>query len=119
MHEPVNNIGDAGAAALANMLSQGFYDEVKELFIPVMKNLVMMDLHSNRISDHGAKLLADALKENDTLTVLDLSRNYISDAGCQFFCDALQENSAIKVLNLIQNPISVRNGSFIYVLPIY
>ena len=49
--------------------------------------------------------LADALKENNTLTDLNLSANKISDEGAMVLAEALKENNTLSCINLGFNNI--------------
>jgi hypothetical protein len=43
--------------------------------------LLTLKLARNKVNDVGAWELAEALKENKTLTLLDLTRNSVEEAG--------------------------------------
>eukprot|EP00286_Rhodomonas_abbreviata_P027958 CAMPEP_0181306148 /NCGR_PEP_ID=MMETSP1101-20121128/10133_1 /TAXON_ID=46948 /ORGANISM="Rhodomonas abbreviata, Strain Caron Lab Isolate" /LENGTH=136 /DNA_ID=CAMNT_0023412161 /DNA_START=264 /DNA_END=671 /DNA_ORIENTATION=+ len=53
-------------------------------------NLTDLRLYGNKISDAGAKALAEALKHCPNLTTLHLQRNNISDAGAKALAEALK-----------------------------
>ena len=68
-------------------------------------SLTELDLSRNIIGDAGVAGLAEALKQNSSLKELDLSRNIIGDAGAAGLAEALRENSSTRA-NLFGNNIS-------------
>jgi Ran GTPase-activating protein (RanGAP) involved in mRNA processing and transport len=54
----------------------------------------------NLLGSTGAKILAEALKVNKTLTVVDLKCNHIQNEGAKAVAEALKVNSSIQHLNL-------------------
>jgi hypothetical protein len=73
-----NDIGDAGAASLADSLTRNH-------------SLAALTLGA-RIGDKGASALAAALKVNATLTVVNLAGNLVGDAGAAAIAGALRAN---------------------------
>ncbi|CAF1129205.1 unnamed protein product [Rotaria sordida] len=61
------------------------------------KTLTTLNLWGNEIKDAGAQHLADALRNNTTLTTLDLVDNQIGDAGAEHLADALANNEVIVI----------------------
>ena len=58
----------------------------------------------NYLGEEGAKLLADALSVNTTITELSLKGNELGDVGIKAICEALAERSCgIKSLDLGNN----------------
>eukprot|EP00756_Hemistasia_phaeocysticola_P000313 Hpha_TRINITY_DN10216_c0_g1::TRINITY_DN10216_c0_g1_i1::g.35066::m.35066 len=55
--------------------------------------------------DTSARLISDAISENDNLTSLDLSQNSVGAVGSRFLADALLRNTSLKVLDLSRNPV--------------
>lgn len=53
------------------------------------KTLIVLDLSSNRITDEGAKTLAEILRTNRKLTYLSLMNNMIGDEGATALLDTL------------------------------
>merc|ERR1712003_501997 len=53
----------------------------------------------------GAQEIADALRENSTLTTLDLSGNNVKDEGAVSLADALEVNKTLSTLSLSSNYI--------------
>ena len=87
-----NQIGDAGAQALATALEQN-------------TSLTELNLFDNQIGAAGAQALAKALQTNSSLRVLDLSRNQIGNEGAQALVTALQTKSSLSTLALFDNQI--------------
>ena len=69
-------------------------------------SLTELDLSSNHISDQGAADLAEALKQNMSLTELNLSANDISAQGAAALAEALKQNTSLTQLNLSQRYLS-------------
>ena len=87
-----NQIGDAGAIALADSLKG-------------ITNITKLDLHNNEIGEAGAKALAESLKDNPNITVLYLWGNKIGDAGAKALVEGLKDNPNITELSLGDNQI--------------
>jgi len=71
-----------------------------------LKKLV---LANNNIKDKGAKDIARALKDNDSLNYLDLSTNDLRDESAKHIADALLTNRSLQTLILAGNAIET-NG---------
>jgi hypothetical protein len=69
------------------------------------RNLKSFVLRYNNIDDAGARELAVALRQNNTLEILDLMSNDIGSIGASALADALVANDALKDLNLQYNSI--------------
>lgn len=67
------------------------------------KSLTKLDLSLCEIEDEGAIALARALEENKSLTKLDLSHCEIGDEGAKAIAEALEENSSLRELDLSCN----------------
>jgi len=67
--------------------------------------LVELNLMDNIIDDDGAKMIADALKINQSLEALGLSWNNIGDCGTKMIANALKFNQSLELLNLGGNKI--------------
>ena len=65
-----------------------------------------LSFHSGKISDEGAKALAEALKVNTTLQKLDLYYNRISAQGAEALAEAQKVNTALRRLRLEAKSIS-------------
>lgn len=59
--------------------------------LPASKTLAILKLSSNRITDEGAKHIAEMLRTNRQLAYLNLSDNTITDDGFIAILDVLQE----------------------------
>jgi Ran GTPase-activating protein (RanGAP) involved in mRNA processing and transport len=92
-----NEIGGAGAKALADMLK-------------VNKTITKLDLSGNKIGDDGVIAIAEALKENNTITTLHLLYNKIECAGAKALASMLQMNNTITVLYLSGNNIGIEGA---------
>eukprot|EP00984_Skeletonema_dohrnii_P008654 scaffold3211_cov91-Skeletonema_dohrnii-CCMP3373.AAC.7 len=67
--------------------------------------LTTLTLGWNGIDKEGAIALAEALKENTTLTALKLENNFIDNEGAIALAEALKENTTLTSLNLEYNEI--------------
>lgn len=85
-----NEIGDAGARALARYLAAAD------------SQLVRLSLANNRIGAAGGEALGHALHGNTVLQELDLRMNVLHD-GCAFICAGVTENRSLVTLNLAAN----------------
>jgi len=90
LHE--QNLGDAGAEAVAQMLKGN--PRLNRIF-----------LSENEIGDAGATALAEAIKENKTVTKIVLSGNEIGDAGAMALAEAIEENRTVRFFYLSENKI--------------
>ena len=68
----------------------------------------------NKIGPAGAALLADALKENATLTHLDLWENQIGAEGAACLAEALAVNRALQTLDLRDNSLYVKKCEWVF-----
>ncbi|CAK0846140.1 unnamed protein product, partial [Prorocentrum cordatum] len=116
------NIGDDGAARVAEVLQQGRKLEevrldlngISDAAIPQLArslrgcpSLKKLSLRGNAICDDGAAVLAAALAGGRcTARELDLSQNAIGDKGAAALGEALEGNAALKRLHLADNAIS-------------
>ncbi|KJE95511.1 hypothetical protein CAOG_05960 [Capsaspora owczarzaki ATCC 30864] len=87
-----NQIGDAGAQAMAEALK-------------VNTTLTELYLWYGQVGDAGAQAFAEAFKVNTTLTKLNLFKNQIGWAGAQAIFEALQVNTTLSSLDLEENMI--------------
>ena len=78
-----NNIGDEGAAALA----QGLRNNTA---------LTTLYLHDNDIGDDGAAALALTLRNNTALTTLKLQGNDIGATACTEVTNAAREGVSVR-----------------------
>ena len=83
-------------------------DEVAVALADALKennSLTSINLERNHIGDEGAVALADVLKENSSLASLDLSLHNIGDKVAKALADALKANSSLASINLDSNHI--------------
>ena len=92
-----NQLGDAGAKAIAAMLRTN-------------RSLTYLSLSSNKIGDAGAKATAAILRTNRSLTYLALggSRNNIGDAGKKALLDAVKGRKGFELGHIADAPPSLR-----------
>jgi Ran GTPase-activating protein (RanGAP) involved in mRNA processing and transport len=116
-----NELGPAGAAALARGLQQSSATmkrlSLSENFIGtegsnsmarilrVNKSLQELDLSVNGICSDGAAIMAKALTKNKTLRSINLRRNLISDKGALAFADNLVDMGGLRELKIDKNAI--------------
>ncbi|MFO1021448.1 MAG: hypothetical protein U0903_12240 [Planctomycetales bacterium] len=121
----VNRIGDSGACALAEMLSENqnllelglasngigpcgvalanalkTHQGLRSLELGFSRSTRALHCQGNCLGDEGAIALADALKQNRTLMHLDLSRNGMTASGLAALIAALQENQTLQSLRI-------------------
>lgn len=77
---------------------------------PVAIYMVDMDLRFNKITDVGAKALADLVSKAPRLLGLNLQGNSIKSEGAQYLAEALKECTNLQMLNLNGNKIKT-NGA--------
>ena len=107
MKEYVNEINDSlqnnaklQLLKLKNITSKG----VKPIF--EVKALQRLDLSNNNLSDDGAVIIGDSLKNNNTLLELNISHNDITNKGTKNITEVIQINTILKNLNLSHNILS-------------
>ena len=102
LHLVNNQIGDAGAAAIAEELKGN------------NTTLTTLSLYHNQIGNAGAKLLAEVLKTNNSLTSLNLEYNQIKDAiSNQIINDILEINKIIAASNAYDTASSEQRTTMI------
>lgn len=69
-----------------------------------------IDLRYNKITDHGAKALANLISKAPRLLGLNLQGNNIKSEGAQYLAEALKECTNLQMLNLNLNKIKT-NGA--------
>ncbi|CAF4596632.1 unnamed protein product [Rotaria socialis] len=106
-----------GAIYLANFMQQSKANLAKnqlhamgaQYMADALRNnvtLTTLNLYDNDIGNEGIKYIAEALVHNTTLVTLDLQVNDIDNTGAQVLIDALQQNKTMKLLMLYGNKIS-------------
>jgi Ran GTPase-activating protein (RanGAP) involved in mRNA processing and transport len=93
-----NNIDNAGAAALGDVLTSN-------------TTLTCLNLVMNKIGNEGAVALGDALTSNTTLTYLGLCVNNIGNEGAVALAEALKGNTSLTELRLDNNAIGEEGAS--------
>ncbi len=88
-----NQIGDRGAAALAQLPA-------------ALPALVEILLSRNSVGNDGCAALASGLACNDTLKTLNLNDNSIGDVGCEALGEMLKTNQGLTKLQLENNAIT-------------
>ena len=86
-----NKIGNAGASAIAKLLS-------------VNSNIAHVRLSGNNIGNEGAAELAQAIRSKPNVLSVDLSSNDIGPEGVLAFKDTLTANAEIASVDFSQNP---------------
>ena len=75
---------------------------------PIAKTSIkFLNLSRNGITKEGAKILADVLKNNNTIQTLDLSGNKLGVSGTKAIAISLQTNTSLQHLNLYSNKVDV------------
>lgn len=92
-----NQIGDAGAIALAKAL-------------PQVPELVTLKVWLNVIGDSGAAAIAEAVTHLPKLETIELDRNHIGDLGAAAIAEALRRVPKLKRLVLSCNQIGDDGG---------
>ena len=72
----------------------------------VNTTLQELNISSNKITDEGAKKLAEGIQVNTTLQELNISSNKITDEGAKGLGEAIQVNRTLQELNISKNWIS-------------
>ena len=88
-----NQIGDRGAAALAQLPAA----------LPALTEIL---LSRNNVGDEGCAALASGLVSNDTLRTLNLNDNSVGDGGCAALGEMLKANTGLTKLLLENNAIT-------------
>jgi hypothetical protein len=88
-----NQIGDHGAAALAQLPT-------------ALSSLAEILLSRNNVGDDGCAALASGLASNDTLKTLNLNDNSVGDGGCEALGEMLKTNTGLTKLLLENNAIT-------------
>ncbi|KAL0244937.1 hypothetical protein GEMRC1_009017 [Eukaryota sp. GEM-RC1] len=68
-------------------------------------NLITINLQKTSVSDNDAKLFAEVLETNYTLSIILLQSNSIGNEGALALAEALKVNSTVTEINLRGNPV--------------
>jgi cortexillin 1/2 len=90
LHLNNNKLGDAGAAAVATLLSSN-------------STITHVHLSGNGIGDAGVASLCQAISPDSLVVELDLSNNDLTSAGASHIQKLLQKNTTIVKINLSGN----------------
>ena len=126
-----NNIDDEGIEALVSSLSDGNqlrelnlsrnelvtikgWERVSNLLEIPCSNLEMLDVskNDNNIGNEGARIFANALKNNSTLNALNLKECYLSSGGWLSFLNLLCATSSINSTYLSNHTLQSFVGRF-------
>ena len=66
-------------------------------------SLQYLFLANNSLGTHGALMISEILKKNDSLIFLNINRNKISSEGIRELAEALQTNETLRALKLFWN----------------
>lgn len=66
-------------------------------------SLESLHIANNKVSDYGAKAIAQALAVNKKLIHLDMTYNQINDLGLTFFAQALSQNNTLMSFKIFGN----------------
>ena len=92
-----NELGDAGATALADALASGALGGCR---------LARLNLCDNDIGEAGATALAVMLRTNTSLLAMDVNRNRLGDAGAAALAGGLEGNTTLRTLSVRDNDIA-------------
>jgi len=98
-----NIIGQNGAEAIHEFLTHDHKPQIKTWYIA-----------GNEISSEGAKLIADALKDDVYCEALWLKRNPIKAEGAKYLGQMLETNQKIKILDLHNTGILDEGCKYIF-----
>lgn len=101
----LNNVGEKGAENLAQGL-------LKSTLTSFSMYAAQLDLHDRCIGDAGAKFIADAIKDHQTLKSLCLAQNRLSNIGLAHLINILP-NSCICEIDLRTNNIDSEGAKVI------
>ena len=73
----------------------------------------ILNLSSNKISNHGALAISDCIKSHTSLLELNISMNTISDHGARGIAEAIQVNTVLQKLDLSTNKITYNGAAAI------
>ena len=104
-----NNISTKGAASISeslqyNVTLQQLKISWKSYFINTDHSTII--LSHKYIKDSDARIVANILCSNKTVTKLDLSQNKVSDYGAEGLGSCIKINKSLKEINLSRNKIS-------------
>ena len=84
------------------------FDMINDILFTVenLKNLKILNLESNKLTDDDVKVICESLKNNRTILALFLSKNEIGANGALYISDCLSTNKTIERLFLGGNHLA-------------
>ena len=79
--------------------------EVANELSNMMYHLEELDISGNKLDEHAAVVISEAIKKTKTLIILNINNNKIKAAGATVFADSLEYNASLKVLYMNSNDI--------------
>lgn len=95
-----NMITGIGMKAIYNAFKD--HPTLRMLDVGMYKSTADMEMVTNRVSDEGAKYIADLIKENKVLEYISILHNDISNEGIKLISEALQKNNTLLFLDFKQ-----------------
>lgn len=86
----------------------------RTLTYPSPSTITELDVSHNKITNHGARLLAKLLGPKSVLTSLDLCDNQIHAEGGRYLGRALKRNESLTELNMRLNRLTDQGGSMVF-----
>ena len=96
---------NASTVKVLDMRSNGLTAQEAVAISDMMICLEKLNLHSNNLGDHGAKLLSEGITNTKTLRVLNIGDNNIGPSGTTAIANALTSNTSLEELCLDYNAI--------------
>lgn len=125
-----NIIGQNGAVAISDFLNNEHKPQIKtwylagneisgegaKLIANALKNDTVCEalwLKRNPIKQDGAKYIGEMLEVNQKIKILDLHNTGLLDEGCKYIFESLKKNTSVKHLYLDANGITVVGAKYI------
>ena len=118
-----NGLGVGDCTALAEAIKQnstitqldlsnndiGFRPNHEPLVVTIKSNSTIIAELKFPLRESDCTALAEAIKQNSTITLLNLSRNELGAGDCTSMAEAIKHNSTITKLNLSNNKLGTGN----------
>ena len=111
IHLTESCLDDESVQVLTSGLSKN--ETVTSLGMKIILSFWYTDLSHNRISDAGARRIANLIENNQILASLSLADNQIHAKGAKFFGQALGMNKTITYFDIKMNSLSDEGGKLI------
>ena len=98
-------VTNASTVKVLDMWSNDLTAQEAVAISDMMICLEQLDMHSNKLGDHGAELLSEGIINTKTLRVLNISGNNIGPSGTTAIVNALTNNTSLKKLNISYNKL--------------